>query len=177
MSHCNYLTSYDIMELSEQLNAHPELWDQVTIRTTWEEGPFTETSDIWLRFGDDTETWGGPHFPVFYPAWDLLPALHPIVFDLMARIKATNLGGIWITRIPPGNSVKPHSDAGVWHAEFYPHKAYVIISGSNCTNRYEDEEYNLLPGESWIFNNLVTHSVENHGDTERIAAIVCMRTE
>jgi hypothetical protein len=178
MSHCKFLGSYSVTELAAQLNAHPELWDEHPMRTGWKDGPFTETSDIWLRFGDDPETWGGPHFPAFYPAWYLLPALHPIVFNIMSRMHATSLGGVLIARIPPRKSIPPHTDAGAWHAEFYPHKAYVVIrSNPQCVNRYEDEEYNLPEGEAWLFNNLVTHSVENRGDTERVAAIVCMRTE
>lgn len=178
MSHCKFLASYDVTKLAEQLDRHPELWDQNTMRTAWEDGPFTETSDIWLRFGDDPAEFAGPHFPVFYPAWDLLPALHSIVFDMMSRIQATSLGGVMMARVPPGKRVPPHTDAGGWHAEFYPHKAYVIVrSNDQCINRYEDEEYVLPAGEAWLFNNLVTHSVENRGEVERVAAIVCMRTE
>ena len=178
MAHCEYLASYDVTDLAAQLDAQPELWDQNPMRTSWEDGPFTQTSDIWVRFGNDPGTWAGPHEPVNYPAWDLLPALQPIVADLVARVGAKKLGGILLARIPPGASIPPHTDAGAWHAEHYPVKAYVVIrSNPQCVNRYEDEEYILPAGEAWLFNNLVTHSVENRGDTDRLAAIVCMRTE
>jgi len=178
MSHAILLGRYDVTDLAAQLASHPELWDQNTMRTGWKEGPFTETSDIWVRYGDDPEEFAGEHFPVFYPAWGLLPALHPIVFHMMSLVRATTLGGIMIARIPAGAKIPPHTDAGGWHAEFYPLKAYVVIqSNPLCVNRYEDEKYVFPTGEAWLFNNLVTHSVENRGETDRIAAIVCMRNE
>ena len=178
MSHAVCLGRFDVADLAAQVDAHPELWDQHPMRTEWKEGPFTETSDIWLRFAGDPEEFAGPHFPVFYPAWGLMPALHPIVFHLMAGLRATTLGGVMVTRIPAGAKIPSHTDAGSWHAEFYPLKAYVVIrSNPQVVNRYEDEEYHMAAGEAWLFNNLVTHSVENHGDTDRIAAIVCMRNE
>ena len=178
MSHAICLGRFNVTDLAAQVDAHPELWDQNTLRTGWKEGPFTETSDIWVRYGDDPETMAGEHFPVFYPAWYALPALQPIVFHLMAGLRATTLGGVMITRIPPGGKIPSHTDKGGWHAEFYPLKVYVVIrSNPQVVNRYEDETYHLAAGEAWLFNNLVTHSVENHGDTDRIAAIVCMRNE
>lgn len=174
MKHCRYITTYNVRELADQVDRHPELWDEHTLRTEWKDGPFTDTSDIWVRFGRGATS--QPHFSEFYRGWDLLPALHPIVFDLMHRVQATMLGGILLARIPPGKSIPWHTDKGSWHAEFYTLKAYVIISSNpQCINRYEDEEVIFKAGEAWLFNNLVQHSVENRGDTERVAAIICMR--
>jgi hypothetical protein len=178
MSHAVRLWRYDVTDLAAQVHAHPELWDQNPMRTEWKEGPFTETSDIWLRFAGDPEEFSGEHFPVFYPGWWLMPALHPIVFHMMSLVRATTLGGVMLTRIPAGAKIPTHTDKGSWHAEFYPLKAYVIIqSNPQCVNRYEDEEYVFPTGDAWLFNNLVEHSVYNCGETDRIAAIVCMRNE
>ena len=41
---------------------------------------------------------------MFYPAWHALPHLRPIVFGLMARLEAVQLGGVLITRVPAGKA-------------------------------------------------------------------------
>lgn len=176
MRFCDLVGRFDPTECLSQINGNAELWDQHTLRTTYDGTPFGGTSDIWLRFGDDPKTWGGPHFPVFYPSWDRLPALQTVVFDCMAKHRACLLGGVLLTRIPAGCEVLPHCDKGSWHADFYTTKVYAIIeSNEDCINRFEDESVVMRPGEMWLFNNLVTHSVENHGKTDRIAMIICMR--
>ncbi|MDB5243737.1 MAG: aspartyl beta-hydroxylase, partial [Spirosoma sp.] len=117
------------------------------------------------------------HYPVFWPAWYSLPSLHPIVRNLAPAIGATALGGILITRIPPGGEVKPHIDGG-WHATFFNFKAYICLRGNPlCLNWCEDEPFNARAGDVFEFSNLKTHSVVNAGKTDRITAIVCFRTE
>jgi hypothetical protein len=171
-----------VSALRSQILAQPELWDAHPGRTN-EGSPHYGVPDIWVRYRAIEELtepahFGEPHFASFYPAWRALPALHPIVYGLMAREKAVYLGGILITKIPPGGEVKPHHDRGGWHAEFMNTKIYVGIQGNQqCTNYCEDESLVIRPGEAWTFNNLLTHSVVNHGDCDRITAIVCMRRE
>lgn len=166
-----------------QLHEHPELWDEFTPRTCFEESPHYGLSDVWLRYRDRAELSTGesyvePHFPVWWPAWHVLTEMHPIVFAVAARCKATQIGGCFVTRIPPGGQVKPHDDAVSWHARFHPCKVYIpLATNGRCINRCEDEEAVFGVGQAWIFNNLVTHSVENNGDTERVTLIVCMRRD
>jgi hypothetical protein len=112
----------DVAPIIGQLDAQPELWDTIGHRTKPVDSPHAGASDIWLRFRDPAELkhpwdYSGPHVPVFYPAWHALPALHPLVFGLMAHLRAVQLGGILITRIPAGGVIKPHHDRGSWHAE------------------------------------------------------------
>lgn len=117
-----------------------------------------------------------PHFAEFYPAWHALPSLQPIVFDLMAKVQAVYLGGILITRISPGGKILPHDDIGSWHAEYHDCKVYVPLqANAQCVNHCLDESVVMQAGQAWIFNNLLTHSVDNDGETNRITAIVCMR--
>ena len=166
-----------------QLHDNPDLWDEFTERTVIAGSPHKGVSDIWLRYRARDELtepakYAEPHFPVWYPAWAKLPALRPIVFGLAARCDATAIGGVLITRIPPGGQVAPHSDRGSWHPEFYTCKVYVPLAGNGqCVNRCEDETVVMLPGSAWTFNNLVTHSVENQGDDERITLIISFRRE
>lgn len=118
-----------------------------------------------------------PHESEFYPAWTALPAFQPLVFDVMRLSLATRLGGILITRIPPGAGIAPHHDRGSWHAEYYDAKAYLILqANARCENRAEGEAVHMATGTVWWFDNQVVHSVHNGGDEDRIAAIICMRT-
>lgn len=170
----------DVEPLRQQIAAQPELWNQHPERLG---GPFSGTGDIWCRFRPASELtsperFGEPHFAEFYPAWHALPGLRPIVFDLMARTQAVYMGGILITRIPAGGSIKPHHDRGSWHAEFMNTKVYVgIQTNPQCVNYCEDESTVINAGDAVIFNNLLTHSVENSGDTDRWTLICCFRVE
>jgi len=166
-----------------QINAQPELWNANPERTASPDSPHYGIPDIWVRYRareelTSPEKFNEPHFASFYPAWSNLTALHPIVFGLMYRVRATYLGGVLITKIPPGGKVKPHHDRGRWHAEFMTTKIYVSLqSNPSCVNTCEDEAVVIRTGEAWTFNNLLTHSVENAGKEDRLTAILCVRTE
>lgn len=175
----------DTAPVLEQLAANPQLWDQYTLRKTEVGSPHGGMSDIWVRYNDiakfsqpiDRAAFNSEHMPIMYPAWHALPALRPIVLDLMARVGAVHLGAVLITRIPPGGRIEPHVDGG-WHAEYHNCKIYGLLkSNPGCVNRCEGEAVNMKAGEAWSFDNLRVHSVENNGDSERITAIVCMRVE
>jgi hypothetical protein len=164
----------------QQLARYPELWGQHPQRTG-EGSPHAQSLDIWLRFRDPAELhepadYGAPHWPVWYPAWDILTALHPIVFAIAHEMEATAIGGILMTKIPPGCEILPHQDHG-WHPEHFSTKVYAIIQANPlCVNRCEDEEVVMREGEAWSFVNHVTHSVRNDGTNDRIALIITMRT-
>lgn len=178
MKYFERISQFDVQDAVAQLDAHPELWDRYRLRT--QHDTFAGTSDIWLRYCDpkDLANCYKPHLPVFYEAWTMLTALHPIVYYLMMQEKAVQLGGILITKIPPGGRIKPHHDRGGWHAEYYERKVYVPIrTNPQVINTCEDEQVVMGLGEAWYFNNLVTHDVKNEGETDRITLIVCMRRE
>ncbi len=138
-------------------------------------------SDIWVRFRARDELkapgdFAAPHIPVWYPAAQRLPELKCLVEVMFRDFAAEELGGVLITKIPPGGRILPHHDRGGWHAEHYNLKVYVPIAGTkDCINRCEDDQVSMLPGEVWNFDNLKVHSVENNSDQDRITAIVCMR--
>nr|WP_277397728.1 aspartyl/asparaginyl beta-hydroxylase domain-containing protein [Paraburkholderia sp. Ac-20347] len=106
-----------------------------------------------------------------------MPQVRPIVFGLMARVEGTRLGGVMITKIPPGGSVKPHCDDN-WHVHHYNTKLYVVLeSNPQCWNRVEDERVAMAPGEVWYFDNTKEHEVVNEGDTDRTTLVICIRCE
>jgi hypothetical protein len=179
---CQIATNVDVLPLVLDLYRQPELWDQHNARTV-SDGPFKGTNDIWLRFRDQAdlvvrEDYETPFIPVFYPAWDRLPHVRPIVFGLMARLEAVQLGGILVTRVPPGQQVAPHDDRGRWHPTFFTTKAYIpLATNPRCFSTCEDERVTMGVGECWLFDNLKTHSTVNEGETDRITLIVSMRVE
>lgn len=164
-----------------ELAEHPELWDQNTQRKIAPGTPHAQMSDIWVRY--DALPFGPadkPHVPVNYPAWDALPSLKPIVFDLMARVEGEMLGGVLITKIPPGCGIEPHTDEG-WHVEYYE-KFYLSLQSTpgakfGCAHRGDREELEPETGDIWLFDNRKVHWVVNDSDQDRITCIICIRTD
>jgi len=172
----------DVSGVLEQLTAHPELWNQYTERKAGD-SPHKAMTDIWVRFRPkaelvDTEDYKTPHIPEWYPSRRLLPDVERISLDMLAKVRGVQLGGVLITKIPPGGKILPHHDRGRWHAEFYNTKIYVPIqSNPDCINICEEDKICMRPGEAWFFDNLKVHSVENNGNVDRITLIVCVRVE
>jgi hypothetical protein len=172
----------EVLPLALDLYRQPELWNQHTARTGGA-GSFVGTDDIWVRFRapdqlNDVEAFAEPHVPVFYPAWHALPHLRPIVFGLMSRVEAVQLGGILITRVSAGGQVAPHDDKGRWHSEWFQTKAYLpLATNPGCFNTCGDERVVMNVGDAWLFDNLQVHSTVNEGQTDRVTLIVSMRCE
>jgi hypothetical protein len=172
----------DVAPILAELDAAPELWDADPDRTTRDASPHADSSDIWLRYFPRASLMSDADFNTpglceFYPAWHRLPSLHRVVWALMSTLQATELGGCLLTRLPPGGRILPHVDDS-WHARHFNRKVYgVLRSNPWCINRCEDEVVSFRAGELWSFVNTVPHSVENLGETERVAAIFCFRCE
>ena len=166
--------------LAAELDRQPDLWNERPARTQL--AAFRGTDDIWLRWRNEAEltspeAYLEPHYPVFYPPWYKLKAAHSIVKALVERFRPGFVGGILITRIPAGESVKPHKDGG-WHAHYCNAKFYVPLRANDrCVNHAEGGQRVVMrEREVWAFDNTVTHWVENDGEEERISLIVCMKT-
>jgi hypothetical protein len=171
----------ETLPLRLELARNDHLWDQDPTRRTYPGTPHAAMTDITVRYMPpeqlvDLAARKAEHRNVFYPAWHALPALRTVVFGLMARVQAVEIGSILITRLPPGRMIDPHSDAGSWCAEFYNTKAHWTVQG--IANVWCDEELcAFTAGSVWTFDNLRLHAVENHGDEDRICVIVSMRCE
>ena len=171
----------DVSGVNAEMDAAPELWGQNGYRIADPSSPHHGVPDIWLRWRDaadlttpDAHT--EPHFPVFWPAWERLPSLHAIVRNLSHVANATALGGVLITKVPPGKEVKPHVDDG-WHARFYDQKYYLVLRGNPLCLNYCGEDVEVFrAGDVWEYPNSVTHSTVNNGHTDRVTCIICFRT-
>lgn len=173
----------DTAPLLAEIEAHPSIWNMRANRTAFEGSPFAGTSDAWLRYRapdelTDAVRFKEPHWSVNYPAWHFLPAAQEMVFDLMRLVRAVHLGGVLLTKIPAGGKILPHNDQGSWHALEMNCKIYVPLKANGqCVNYCGGESLVINVGEAVIFDNLVTHSVENNGQTDRITLISCFRVD
>ena len=163
-----------------ELARHADLWDRHPMRRITPDSPHAQMTDITVRYQpeDDvtSETRRGEHRNVFWPAWYKLPSLRPLVFGLMARVQAVELGSILITKLPPGGEITMHSDAGSWAPTFYSTKAHVQLAGFSVTT-VEGEEFAQRAGDVITFDNLLMHGIRNIGENDRIECIISMRCE
>ena len=166
-----------------ELEAKPELWDVYNERTRSPASPNYGCHDIWIRFRERSELtepakYGEPHFPVFYPAWHELPAVQAIIWGIVGFVKPVMLGGILITKVPPGKQIKPHDDRGAWNAEFMNFKVWIPLkTNARVVCRFPTGGLVMKAGSAFRVNNLVPHSVENYGGEDRITLIMTMRSE
>ena len=172
----------EVLPLVLDLYRQPALWNQHTARTG-SDGYFAGTDDIWVRFRSPDELTSREAFAEefrcrWYSAWYALPHLRPIVFGLMARVEAVELGAVLITRVPRGQQVAPHDDRGRWHSEYFQTKAYLpLASNPQCYNTCGGERVIMQVGDVWLFDNLQEHSTVNSDGETEVTLIVCMKCE
>lgn len=158
------------------LQANPQLWNEHTERTEDPASPHHGLDDIWARYGDPERAKDGQaHDAFWYPVAELL-GIKAICLDLMRTVEGVELGGVLITRIPAGKSVKPHTDPG-WHARRYEKYGVQITSAPGQRFCFDGEELETRPGDVFWFDNAHTHWVTNPTQYERITMIVCVRKE
>ena len=171
----------DVLPVALDLHRAPHLWDRNPERRLYPGTPHAAMVDITVRYMPAEQLTSldvrrHEHRNVFWPAWRELPTLRPMIFALMARVSAVELGSILITKLPAGEMIQPHSDAGSWAPEFYNCKAHITIAGQALVRCGEDEVI-MKQGDVFTFDNLLTHSVECLGDSDRIVVIISMRCE
>ena len=157
------------------LREHPEFWNQHTARTEHQSSPHHDLDDIWVRYAPDFEKGQKEHESQWYPCADVLP-VRPYVDLICQYMGATQLGGVLITRIPPGKMCKPHVDPG-WHAERYEKIAFQVTSAPGQKFCFEGEELESRPGQLYWFDNSYKHWVTNDTPYERVTMIVSLRRE
>lgn len=173
--------TFDTAPLREQLDQHPELWNEFDLRTNHPQSPHRELSDIfvrynaWENFKGDRQAWNGPHEAVWWAAAEKLPAAKQIALDLLQALDGEQLGGVLITKIPAGKQCYPHIDVG-WHARHYSKIAVQIASAPGQAFHVGPSQLSAEPGECYFFDNSQTHWVVNDSDEDRITLIVCVRT-
>ncbi len=137
----------------------------------------SDMEDIWVRYNHPSnigDAFNDEHDSVWYPVLEDIPEVLPIVFGLMAAVGGERLGGVLITKLPAGGSIKPHIDEG-WHAGYYSKYFVPIQNDDGAVFCWDGLELNPLAGEVYEFDNSVLHWVENRSNRDRIAMIVCIK--
>lgn len=173
----------NILPLLLELKNNPELWNEHTFRTANPLSPHRDVSDIWVRYNDlanldplNQAAFHTEHDAVWYPSSDKLASVKKLVYDLMHLVSGERLGGVLITRIPPGAQCHPHTDAGSWHSGYYDKYAIQLESDPQQAFCFEEGSFSAAPGDVYWFNNQDIHWVTNDSAVARITMIVCIRT-
>jgi len=173
---------YNVHPLVEQLEAHPDVWDRITLRTEGHTTPHSQISDIWVRynpwrnFTGDREAFNGPHVPEWYPCVHEIPAAWSLARKVQRHMGYAKLGFVLITRLKPGCEVKPHTDSG-WHAETHDKFALQIKGNKDQSFCFDEASLSAEPDDLYRFDNSKTHWVKNESDSERITMIICLRND
>lgn len=175
-----------MLPLMMALQRRPDLWDRHTYRTEFNGTPFKGMNDILLRYSapekhenvTDPMALVNDTALVFYPAWNELPEVRPVIFNLMRRFEAVSLGRVIIARLPPGGVIAPHADNYGDYAERDDGmRFHVAVQGlPGCLFHCGNETVQMLTGSVWWFQHKETHSVENNSADERIHLLVDIQT-
>ena len=183
-THLCVTESLDVCSLQQEILSNLDEFDKYDYRRTFSNSPHAQMQDIWARYNDvrpfeakgSLDGFDAEHDSVWYPVVDKIPSLKNVVFDLMRIVDGERLGGILITKLAAGGHITRHTDSG-WHAQYYD-KFYVpILNSKGSVFGFDDGDIDPELGQAWWFDNSNPHWVDNKSDTDRIAMIVCIRTE
>lgn len=170
-------SGFETGPLVRRLQSDATLWDRHILR----KGVYAHAamSDIWVRYNDIKNSGGdfnGPHESVWYPVYDEVSEFKPLIDDVYELVMGTRLGGVLVTKIPPGGSILPHRDSG-WHAAYYEKFALQLIGHPDQSFQFEGEKLSPLSGDLYTFNNSYTHWVTNDSPVDRITMIICIKRD
>jgi len=172
-------SGFDVEPLRKQLE-DPEVWNGRKERTAFYSSPHSQVDDIWVRYRDFAdydgrpEFFSEPHESVWYPVMVKIPAAWSLSRKLLRFMGCKTLGGVLITRIPPGGMVDWHVDGG-WHAREYRKVALQVMGNQDQAFQFEGEELRPNPGDVYEFCNQWSHRVINESDEPRCTLIACMK--
>ena len=172
---------FDVAPLLAEIDAYPEAWNQHKLRTESYGTPHTQVSDIWVRYnpwrnfnGDAAAFVLEPHESEWYPVAASIPAVVQLVDQVMQEVGGKELGGVLITKVPPGGEVAPHIDQG-WHSRYYEKFAVQLMGNQDQVFWFEDCELRPEPGDLYTFDNSKLHAVYNRSVEDRMTLIICIR--
>jgi len=168
---------FDVSKTLEFLE-YCDLWDEYPQRRTAPQSPHREMVDIWVRYKDPEDCIKTGDWSAFTKEHESewlkdVPGVKEMCDKLMLFLDGDRLGGVLITKLPPGGKIEPHTDAG-WHASYYD-KYYVPIKNEKGAKFcFEYGEIEPEEGEVYAFRNDKIHWVENNSSKDRIAMIICI---
>ena len=168
----------DIKLVAKELEDNKYLFGEFNARK--EAGPVhSEMNDIWLRYGDISGMIESGDYSKIAQEHDSiwlqdLPECKKLCFAVMSLVDGERLGGVLITKLPPGGEILPHTDSG-WHAEYYDKYYIPIANGKGSVFGFDSGIIDPMIGDVWAFDNSYTHWVKNNSSIDRIAMIVCIK--
>jgi hypothetical protein len=180
------MSGIKVDHLLAELNEHPELWNRYDFRTNYQGSAHADVSDIVLRYRtfdefdyENPTDFCNEHESVWYAAAHIIPSSKEVIENVASACGINQIGGCLITRIPAGKSVKPHTDKGYWHSEYYKDKILLLLKSSEgqSFNFEGDERHEGVAGDAFLFDNRVTHWVDNNSDIDRISLIIAGRMD
>lgn len=184
ISHFKVAEGLDILPLQRAVLRQPWLFGKHPERQYASDTPHSEMTDIWLRYNSVQKYlrrgsfagFNDEHDSQWYPEYYALPQVREIIFKLMELAEGERLGGVLITKLPPHGKIDVHQDFG-WHASYYD-KYYVPLT-ANEGERFVFPDGEIRPklGEAYWFENSLPHAVFNDSDSDRLALIVCIRSD
>jgi hypothetical protein len=174
-----YDRKFDVAPIAQELDAHPELWNQYTGRLSHPQSPHRDTDDIWLRFAKENlnkpdERVMGPHESVWFPASNDLSRAKGLAEEMFDFVAGATMGGVLIIRVPAGKAIYPHVDTG-WHALHYQKIAVQISGDPHQSFAFEDGGLSARAGEAYWLDNSHPHWVTNPTSKDWINMTVCYR--
>lgn len=166
--------TFDPTAALAELNAHPDLWKQITARQDFPGSDHKDTETIYLR--------GPGHMdvPLDYMrvgnAFDYLGNIGAMdaCTDLARRafnaIGATEMGYVMVVKLKAGGVVTPHIDEGPY-SDHFTRFHLVLSTNAGCLFNSGHEVVHMPAGELWQFDHKARHHFVNNGDTDRIHII------
>lgn len=164
----------NVEPMLQALAEHDYLWDQRTGRTEHPDSPHHGLSDIWCRFAPAGSGANMPHQSIWYEDVSGVLPIKELAQELLHTVLDGELGGVLITRIPPGAICKPHRDLG-WHALQYEKIAVQLAGNERQAFCFKTARLVTFPGDVFWFNNQELHWVTNDSTEDRMTAIFCIR--
>lgn len=169
--------SFDVSALKDWLESC-DLWGEHGQRCG-KGSPHEQVTDIWARFKDPKECIESGDWSGFVDEHESewlrdIPYVRGICSALMGYTGGVRLGGVLITKLPPGGKVLPHTDDG-WHASYYDKYFLSIKNLPGAKFCFEGGSIDPSEGEVHAFRNDKLHWVDNNSDESRIAMIICIK--
>jgi len=173
------LTGLNIEPIKQKLNAHPEWWDEITVRqdhpgsyhkdtqTIYLIGPVAFTvQDVYCNLG----LMNYPHFA------DFEQDLESLSTSIIQAAHLTQGGRVMLVKLKPGGFIHLHVDEGPY-AEHFSRFHIPIVTNKRCSlavqNNHQETEMALMgEGELWWFNHRTHHMAHNGGSEDRVHLII-----
>lgn len=155
------------------LAAHDDLFQQITIRQEFIGSDHKDTETIYLRGprGFTPEQYTAPSQSVNYAEnIALVNSVAELIDACTDALAVQDLGHVLVVKLKAGGVVTEHIDEGAY-SDHYQRFHLVLSTNDLCTMKSGDEELHMEAGKLYLFNHKLPHSFTNAGDTDRVHVI------